>query len=59
MQIGSFYIQQPDPPLREPHCVAMLRPWVNVGNVGATVLQRLAKVFGATEIGRLSRPSEF
>jgi len=59
MQIGAFDIQPPDPPLREPHCIAMLRPWVNVGNVGATVLQRLAEVFGATEIGRLSRPSEF
>ena len=59
MQIGAFDIQSPDPPLREPHCIAMLRPWVNVGNVGATALRRLAEVFGATEIGRLSRPSEF
>ena len=59
MRIGAFEIQPPDPPLRDPHCVAMLRPWVNVGNVGATVLRRLEKVFGASEIGRLTRPSEF
>ena len=59
MQVGAFEIEPPDPPLREPHCVAMLRPWVNVGNVGATVLRRLGKVFDASEIGRLSRPSEF
>jgi len=59
MQVGAFEIEPPDPPLREPHCVAMLRPWVNVGNVGATVLRRLGKVFGASEIARLTRPSEF
>jgi len=59
MQVGAFEIEPPDTPLREPHCVAMLRPWVNVGNVGAIVLRRLEKTFGASEIGRLSRPSEF
>ena len=59
MQVGALDINPPDPPLRQPHCVAMLRPWVNVGNVGAIVLRRLGKVIGATEIGHLRRPSEF
>ena len=59
MQVGALDITPPDPPLREPHCVAMLRPWVNVGNVGAIALRRLGEVFGAREIGRLGRPSEF
>jgi len=59
MQIGAFEIDLPDPPLRDPHCVAMLRPWVNVGNVGAIALGRLAKTFESSEIGGLSRPGEF
>jgi predicted ATP-grasp superfamily ATP-dependent carboligase len=37
----------------------MLRPWVNVGNVGMIVLGRLAKVYGAAEAGRIERPGRF
>ncbi len=59
MLIGDFEIDRPDPPLRNPHCIAMLRPWVNVGNVGAIALGRLAKLTAAREIGRLVRPSRF
>ena len=57
--IGDFEIDRPDPPLRNPHCIVMLRPWVNVGNVGAIVLGRLARLTFAREIGRLARPSRF
>ncbi|MBM3956749.1 MAG: PAC2 family protein [Gemmatimonadetes bacterium] len=59
MRIRAFEVEPPEPPLRSPHCVAMLRPWVNVGNVGALVLRRLGEMFGTSEIGRLARPSEF
>ena len=45
--------------MRNPHCIVMLRPWVNVGNVGAIVLGRLARLTFAREIGRLVRPSRF
>lgn len=59
MKAGHFDIEMPDPPLRSPHCIAMLRPWVNVGNVGHTVLGRMARIYGAKEIGRLERPGSF
>jgi len=59
MRVGQFEIDMPDPPLRDPHCIAMLQPWVNVGNVGSIVLGRLTKLFDGVEIGRLDRPSEF
>jgi predicted ATP-grasp superfamily ATP-dependent carboligase len=59
MKAGHFNITLPDPPLRSPHCIVMLRPWVNVGNVGANVLGRLVKVYGATESGQLDRPGRF
>ncbi|MEX0763072.1 MAG: PAC2 family protein [Dehalococcoidia bacterium] len=59
MKIGDFEITPPAPKLQDAHCIAMLRPWVNVGNVGAIVLGRLAKLYGAQEIGRLARPGKF
>ncbi|MBI4219716.1 MAG: PAC2 family protein [Chloroflexi bacterium] len=59
MEIGAFTFDPPDPPLRSPHMVAMLRPWVNVGNVGSIVLGRLNKTFDGREIGRLTRPGTF
>lgn len=59
MNAGYFQLTLPEPALRSPHCIAMLRPWVNVGNVGVNVLGRLAKVYGATEAGRIGRPGRF
>lgn len=59
MKAGHFELTLPEPALRAPHCIAMLRPWVNVGNVGMNVLGRLAKVYGATEAGRVERPGRF
>lgn len=58
-RVGPFEIESPDPPLRSPHAVVMLRPWINVGNVGAMVLGRLKNTFGGEEIGRLARPGYF
>lgn len=59
MRAGQFEFEIPDPPLQSPHCIAMLRPWVDVGNVGNTVLGRLAKLHNAKEIGGLTRPGMF
>lgn len=59
MRAGQFEFEPPDPPLQSPHCIAMLRPWVDVGNVGNTVLGRLAKLNDAKEIGGLKRPGSF
>ncbi|MSQ08201.1 MAG: PAC2 family protein [Dehalococcoidia bacterium] len=59
MNTGFFELNAPEPSLRAPHCIAMLRPWVNVGNVGMITLNRLAKAYGAEEIGRLDRPGRF
>jgi hypothetical protein len=59
MQVGPFDIEIPDPPLRDPHAVVVLRPWINVGNVGSVVLGRLKATFDGAEIGRLRRPGYF
>ncbi len=47
------------PELREPHALAILRPWVDVNQVGSLLLAELEGRFGARELGRLARPGEF
>ncbi len=59
MRIGDFEIEMPDPPLQDPHCVVILKPWINVGNVGKIVLRRLGRIYRAERIGMLDRPSKF
>jgi len=59
MRIGPFEIYEPVPVLREPHALAMLRPWVDVGDVGGLVLGRLERHFGSHELGKLARPGNF
>ncbi len=38
MKIGAFEVQEPLPKLREPHVLAILRPWIDVNNVGTMTL---------------------
>jgi len=59
MKIGDFEIEMPDPPLQDPHCIVILKPWINVGNVGKIVLRRLGKMYASERIGQLTRPSKF
>src|SRR5215211_5859843 len=59
MKIGAFDILEPVPELREPHALVMIRPWVDVGNVGSLTLKRLERHFGAKELGKLARPGTF
>ncbi|MDA1256354.1 MAG: PAC2 family protein [Chloroflexi bacterium] len=59
MEVGWFDFEPPDPPLRNPHALVMLRPWINVGNVGSIVLSRLASIYESKEIAQLRRPGHF
>ena len=59
MRIGAFEVPEPLPQLKEPHALAILRPWVNVGKVGTLVLERLERQFGAQQLGKLARPGTF
>ena len=59
MEIGWFDFDPPEVPLRDPHAIVMLRPWINVGNVGTIVLSRLASIYHAEEVARLRRPGHF
>ena len=59
MRIGAFEIDEPVPELNEPHALAMLDPWIDVGGVGTLTLAWLEKHFDAEDLGRISRPGNF
>lgn len=59
MKLRAFDIDEPVPELNEPHALAILRPWADVGNVGTMILSRLESHYGAVELAKLVRPGNF
>ena len=59
MRVGAFQVDEPLPELNEPHALARLQPWVDVGSVGTLTLAWLETHFEAKEIARLARPGDF
>ncbi len=59
MRIGEFDIVEPAPELRDPHMLVVLRPWIDVGNVGSLSLGRIERHLRSKELGRLYRPGRF
>ena len=59
MRIGAFEVNEPIPELKEPHVLAVLRPWIDVNNVGSLTLDGLETFFGAKEVAKLAKPGNF
>jgi len=59
VRIGAFEVKEPIPELNEPYVFAILRPWIDVNNVGTAVLNELETQFGAKELARLVKPGSF
>ncbi len=59
VRIGAFELDEPVPELIEPHVLAMLDPWIDVGSVGTLALAWLEKHFRAEDLGRIARPGNF
>ncbi len=59
MRLRAFELNEPLPELKEPHALATLQPWIDVGNVGTQVLSWLEIHFKAKDLGRLARPGDF
>ena len=57
--IAQFQIVKNHKPLRNPHCIATLHPWIDVGNVGQQVINRMASIYQAKELARLAVPGKF
>ena len=59
MRIGDFEFKEPLPELKDPHVLAVLRPWIDVGSVGTLSLGRLEHHLSSQEIARLVRPGRY
>ena len=59
MRLGDFEITEPLPQLKNPHALVVLKPWIDVGNVGSLGLARMERHLRATELGKLARPGRF
>ncbi len=59
MRIGAFQVMEPIPELNAPYVFAVLRPWIDVNNVGTLVLDELETQFKAKELARLAKPGHF
>jgi len=59
MRIGAFKVTDDLPPLREPHAIAMLRPWIDAGSVGALVLSEIERQYGSERVASLASPDTF
>jgi hypothetical protein len=59
VRIGAFELSSPLPELKEPIVFAVLRPWIDVNNVGTLVLSELEAQFEGDELARLAKPGEF
>ena len=59
MKLGHFEMPEPVPEMKDPHVLAVLRPWIDVGSVGTLTLSRLERHLRAKEIGRMGQPGLF
>ena len=59
MKLGVFDIDGPLPELEDPHALAILKPWVDVSNVGSLTLSSLETYFNARNLAKLTRPGDF
>ncbi|MEO0248393.1 MAG: PAC2 family protein [candidate division WOR-3 bacterium] len=59
MRVGAFEVAEPVPSLRDPYALAILKPWIDVNNVGTLVLKELEARFQAGELARLVKPGHF
>ena len=59
MRIGDFEFDEPLPELKDPHVLAVLRPWIDVGRVGTISLRRIERHLESKEVGRLVQPGRY
>lgn len=59
MRLGAFDLNEPIPELNEPHALAIIRPWTDVGSVGSLILSGMETYLGSNELARLARPGNF
>jgi len=59
MRFHTFQLNEPIPELNAPHAVAILKPWMDVGNAGTLALSSLKSYLNAAELGKIAKPGNF
>jgi len=59
MRFHAFDTSEPVPELNAPHALAIIRPWIDLSNVGSLILSCLETYLGSKELARLARPGSF
>ncbi|HEY86822.1 MAG TPA: hypothetical protein G4O06_02150 [Dehalococcoidia bacterium] len=59
MRFRAFDISEPVPELNAPHALAIIRPWIDLSNVGSLILSCFETYLGSKELARLVRPGNF
>ncbi|MFC2067937.1 PAC2 family protein [Chloroflexota bacterium] len=59
MRFRAFDINEPAPELNAPHALAIIRPWIDLSNVGSLILSYFESCLGTKELARLTRPGNF
>ena len=59
MRLGAFEINEPLPELSNTHAFAILRPWIDAGNVGSLTLSWLEEITHARRLAELFRPGSY
>jgi predicted ATP-grasp superfamily ATP-dependent carboligase len=59
MRFHAFDMSEPVPELNAPHAMAIIKPWIDVSNVGSLILSCLETYLGSKELARLTRPGNF
>jgi len=59
MKLGIFDVIEPLPVLKNPHAIAVLRPWTDAGNSVTLAVSWLESLLLAEQLGKISRPGNF
>jgi len=59
MKLRAFDLDEPVPELKEPHAIAMLKPWVDVGGVGSIIISWMENQLNVKDLAKLQRPGDF
>lgn len=59
MKLRAFELDEPVPELNNPHAIAILKPWVDVGNAGTMTMKWMEDRLGVRDLAKLSRPGDF
>ena len=59
MKLRAFELDEPLPDLKNPHAIAMLKPWVDVGGVGSIIVSWMENQLGVKDLAKLVRPGDF